>query len=77
MPKQALRDEHTRRANKKKRRWIGTMEVAERVNCHPMSIPRLVKTKANFPQPIKLFGKNLWDDDEMEAYLESLMQAAR
>ena len=57
----------------KKRRWIGTMEMAELLGCHPMTLPRLVKTKPGFPRPVKPFGKNLWDADEAEAYLESLL----
>jgi len=58
----------------KKRRWIGTMELADLLGCHPMSIQRFVKTKPGFPQPSKLFGnKNLYDADEAEAYVEKLL----
>ena len=47
------------------RKWIGTMELAEKLGVHPFSIPRLRKTKQGFPQPVKPFGKNLWDEDEV------------
>jgi hypothetical protein len=57
----------------KKRRWVGTMELAELLGCHPMSIPRHVKRTKGFPQPVKPFGKNLWDADEAEAYLQTLL----
>ena len=56
-----------------RRKWIGTLEMAELLGCHPMSIPRLVKTKPGFPQPTKLFGKNLWDASEAEAYIRKLL----
>jgi predicted DNA-binding transcriptional regulator AlpA len=57
----------------KKRKWIGTMELAEKLGCHPFSIPRFVKTKPGFPKPVKPFGKNLWDEDEVDAYLAQLL----
>jgi len=43
------------------RKWIGTMELAAKLGVHPFSIPRLRKTKSGFPQPVKPFGKNLWE----------------
>jgi predicted DNA-binding transcriptional regulator AlpA len=59
------------------RRWIGTMELADLLGCHPMSIQRFVKTKPGFPQPIKLHGnKNLYDADEAEAYVAKLLAEA-
>ena len=58
-----------------KRKWIGTMELAAKLGVHPFSIPRLRKTKPNFPQPVKPFGKNLWDEAEVDRYLEELMAA--
>jgi hypothetical protein len=39
-----------------------------------MSIPRYVKTKPGFPQPVKPFGKNLWDEDAVEAYIAKVMR---
>ena len=57
------------------RRWLGTMEVATRLGVHPFSIPRLRKTKPNFPQPVKPFGKNLWAGDEVDRYVEELLAA--
>jgi predicted DNA-binding transcriptional regulator AlpA len=51
------------------------MEVAAKLGVHPFSIPRLRKTKPNFPQPVKPFGKNLWDEREVDAYIEELVAA--
>jgi hypothetical protein len=59
----------------RKRKWIGTMELAQKLGCHPFSIPRLRKTKQGFPQPVKPFGKNLWDEDEVDRYIEELLAA--
>jgi hypothetical protein len=58
-----------------KRKWIGTMELAEKLGVHPFSIPRLRKTKSGFPQPVKPFGKNLWNEDEVDRYVEKLLEA--
>jgi hypothetical protein len=58
-----------------KRKWIGTMELAEKLGVHPFSIPRLRKTKPGFPQPVKPFGKNLWDEDAVDRYVEELVAA--
>lgn len=55
------------------RKFIGTLEVAARLGCHPMSIPRLVKTKKGFPAPIKPFNKNLWLEDVIDAYVRRLL----
>jgi predicted DNA-binding transcriptional regulator AlpA len=64
------------KAGSKARKWIGTMELADKLGCHPFSIPRLRKTKPNFPQPVKLFGnKNLWLEDVVDRYIEELMAA--
>jgi hypothetical protein len=56
------------------RRWISTLELAEKFGCHPASIPRFRKTKPGFPQPRKPFGKNLFDEDEADRYLERSMR---
>jgi hypothetical protein len=56
------------------RRLIGALELAARLRCHPMSIPRYVKKKPGFPQPMKPFGKNLWDEDAVEAYINKVMK---
>jgi predicted DNA-binding transcriptional regulator AlpA len=56
-------------------RLIDTIELATKLNCHPMSIPRFVKTKKGFPQPTKPFGKNLWDEWEIDAYLAKVCRA--
>jgi hypothetical protein len=55
------------------RKWIGTMELAAKLGVHPFSIPRLRKTKPGFPQPVKLFNKNLWAEDAVDRYLEELL----
>jgi hypothetical protein len=62
-------------AHGKARKWIGTMELAQKLGVHPFSIPRLRKTKPGFPQPVKPFGKNLWDEDEVDRYIEELVAA--
>jgi hypothetical protein len=54
-------------------RMIGTMELAAKLRCHPVSIQRFVKTKPGFPQPIKPFGKNLWNEEAVDAYLDALL----
>lgn len=64
---------HDKTDNKK--RWIGTMELAAKLGCHPFSIPRFVKKKPRFPQPKKPFGKNLWDEAEIDRYVEELLAA--
>jgi hypothetical protein len=51
------------------------MELAEKLGVHPFSIPRLRKTKPGFPQPVKPFGKNLWDEAAVDRYLEELVAA--
>jgi hypothetical protein len=62
-------------AHGKARRWIGTTELAAKLGVHPFSIPRLRNTKPGFPQPVKPFNKNLWDEDEVDAYVEKLLAA--
>jgi hypothetical protein len=62
-------------AHGKARRWIGTMELATKLGVHPFSIPRLRKTKPGFPQPKKLFNKNLWDETAVDRYIEELVAA--
>jgi hypothetical protein len=62
-------------AHGKTRKWIGTMALSEKLGVHPFSIPRLRKTKKNFPQPVKPFGKNLWDETAVDRYIEELLAA--
>ena len=57
------------------KRLIGTMEVAEKIHCHPMSIPRMVKQK-KLPPPVKPFGRNLWDEDEIDKCVEARIAAS-
>jgi hypothetical protein len=58
---------------KKPTKLIGTLALAAKLNVHPMSIPRLVKKKPGFPKPTLMFGKNMWDEDTVDAYLAALM----
>jgi hypothetical protein len=60
MPKQATARIHL----------IGVQELAAKLHCHPMSIPRLVRTKAGFPQPTKFLNKNLWDEAVIDAWIQ-------
>jgi predicted DNA-binding transcriptional regulator AlpA len=66
----------TSKKQRRPRRLIDTMELAARLHCHPMSIPRYVKIKKGFPKPEKPFGKNLWDEEAVEAYLAKVMKRA-
>jgi predicted DNA-binding transcriptional regulator AlpA len=50
--------------------WIGVQELAAKLHCHPMSVPRLVKTKPGFPQPTKLLNKNLWDEAAIDVWIQ-------
>jgi hypothetical protein len=52
-----------------KRRRIGVLGVAIKLNCHPASVPRLVKEK-RLPPPDKLLNKNCWWEDEIDAIVE-------
>jgi predicted DNA-binding transcriptional regulator AlpA len=51
-------------------KWIGTMEVAAKLNCHPASIDRLVKQK-RLPPPIKLLNKNQWRESQIDQQVEN------
>jgi predicted DNA-binding transcriptional regulator AlpA len=62
--------------DKTKRTLIGTLEVAARLNCHQISIPRYVKTKKGFPKPGKLCGKNVWYEDAIDEFIAAQMAAA-
>jgi predicted DNA-binding transcriptional regulator AlpA len=55
-------------------RRIGVLEFAEKLSCHPATIPRLVKNKKGFPQPDKLLNKNTWAEDVADAYVASLIK---
>jgi hypothetical protein len=51
------------------RRRISVLAVAGKLNCHPASVPRLVKQK-RLPAPDKLLNKNTWWEDEIDAAIE-------
>jgi predicted DNA-binding transcriptional regulator AlpA len=50
------------------RRRIGVLDIAVKLNCHPASVPRLVKEK-RLPPPDKLLNKNTWFEDEIDALI--------
>jgi hypothetical protein len=60
---------------KKPIKLIGTLQLAAKLNVHPMSIPRYVKKKPDFPKPKLMFGKNQWDEDVIDAYIAKQMGA--
>lgn len=53
-----------------KRRLIGTLELAEKLHCHPATVPRLTK-EGRIPKPSKILNKNVWREDEIDALVES------
>jgi hypothetical protein len=55
--------------NTHERRRIGVLGVAIKLNCHPASVPRLVKEK-RLPRPDKLLNKNSWWEDEIDVIVE-------
>ena len=56
--------------NKQGRKRIGTLGVAAKFDCHPASIPRLVKEK-RLPPPDKLLHKNVWWEDVIDELVET------
>lgn len=69
MHKQLSDNRQQRRALKRGRR-IGTMELAEKLRCHPASIPRLIKQK-RIPPPDKILNKNSWWDGVIDDLIEA------
>jgi predicted DNA-binding transcriptional regulator AlpA len=67
---------HIERNDPKAKRLIGTIDLACKLNCHPNSIPRFIKNRKGFPKPKCLFGKNVWDEAVVDAYIEKLMAGA-
>ena len=63
-----------RKKSKSKRRLIGVLEFAEKLNCHPASVPKFIKGKAGFPQPAKLLNKLVWFEDVADDYIASLIE---
>jgi predicted DNA-binding transcriptional regulator AlpA len=58
-------------------RLIGTAALAAKLNVHPVTVSKLVKTNPNFPRPTKLFNKNMWDEDKVDAYIAARMAVAK
>lgn len=58
-----------KKEKRRQRRRIGTLEVAEKLGCHPMTVPRLAKER-RIPQPDKLLLKNQWWEDEIDELVE-------
>ena len=56
------------------RAQIGVLEFAEKLSCHPTTIPRLSEKQEGFPQPAKLLNKNTWEEDVADAYIASLIK---
>jgi hypothetical protein len=50
-------------------RRIGVLGVAAKLNCHPASVPRLVK-EGRLPPPDKLLNKNTWFEDVIDELVE-------
>ena len=64
------KSEHTL---KPEQRHIGVMELAERLNCHPVTIYKQYRNwkSVGFPQPRKLVGNRLaFNEAEVNAYIE-------
>jgi hypothetical protein len=55
--------------NTHERRRIGVLGVAVKLNCHPASVPRLVKEK-RLQRPDKLLNKNSWWEDAIDVIVE-------
>jgi hypothetical protein len=55
------------------RRLIGVLTFAAKLNCHPASIPRFIRTKESFPKPGSVCGKNVWYEDVADAYIQQEM----
>jgi hypothetical protein len=53
---------HERRTQ---RRRVGVLDVAIKLNCHPASVPRLVKEQ-RLPPPDKLLNRNCWWEDVID-----------
>jgi predicted DNA-binding transcriptional regulator AlpA len=56
-------------SSENKSRRIGVLEVAEKLKCHPTSVPRLVRQK-RLPPPDKLLNKNVWWESAIDAAIE-------
>jgi hypothetical protein len=54
---------------------LGTMDVAARLGCHPMTVPRLVAT-GRISAPVKWFGKNIWTEEQLAADIAKLLASA-
>jgi hypothetical protein len=54
---------------------LGTMEVATRLGCHPMTVPRLVQD-GRLSAPVKWFGKNIWTEEQLAADINKMMERA-
>ena len=54
---------------------LGTADVAARLGCHPMTIPRLVKD-GRLSAPVKWFGKNIWTEEQLATDLAKMLARA-
>jgi predicted DNA-binding transcriptional regulator AlpA len=59
---------------KTERKLIGTIELANKLGIHPATVPRMRKTREGFPQPVFMFGKNFWEEEVIDHYIELLQE---
>jgi predicted DNA-binding transcriptional regulator AlpA len=52
---------------------IGTLELAQKLQCHPNSIARFLRLKPDFPRPRQIFNKNLWSESVIDQYIADLV----
>jgi hypothetical protein len=62
----------------RRRRRINIHEFAEKLCCHPDTLKRRIKKPPpQFPLPALLLGKYTWWEDEVDAYVEFLIEESR
>ena len=52
-------------------RYIGSAEVAARLNCHLISVYRFIRLKPDFPQPRRLANKLAWKEADIRVWIEA------
>jgi predicted DNA-binding transcriptional regulator AlpA len=57
-------------------RRIGVLELADKLKCHPASVPRLVKQN-RLPPPDKLLNKNTWLESAIDELIARGLPKAR
>jgi predicted DNA-binding transcriptional regulator AlpA len=52
-------------------RFLNRRDIAERLRCHPNSVPRLVR-QGRLPSPVRLSRTNVrWPESEFEAWVQT------